>query len=182
MNVTSAHRRRLFAVAAALVSCAVALSRSVHAEEPTETHAEKPIRDIPEGYQIERTLPSHWIVPGAFTFAASYLMAFSAAAASDFRPPGSALVVPFLGPFVSLAGRPHAIEFCFRFFVCYYDGKEFGVQSALLVDGVAQVVGATMFVIGVSTPKFKLARREVALEFSPAPVAGGYGLGVRGTY
>ena len=84
-------------------------------------------------------------------------------------PAGATLFVPVFGPFVA-AGL---------------QGSATG-GFLLVLDGLAQAAGVTMFALGMARPKVTL-RRDLAarLELAPVPLSfgpGSGGVGLRGTF
>lgn len=139
---------------------------------------------LPDGFELERTWTSYLVVPSAFVLGTSYLLSLGAAAASGFRQPNAALVVPIFGPFVAASSRyPTFGDFLLgRSSLSGLSGDEAVIRTALLVDGVAQALSAVSLVMGVIHPRYTLVREVPSVHVTPIPLAGGYGFAVRAVY
>jgi hypothetical protein len=128
---------------------------------------------VPEGYRVEERARRGLVIGGAVTFGVTYilsamvgLMAESVDRASggsgeSFLP----LYIPLAGPFITVGTA---------------DAKGGGV-FVLMVDGLAQVAGAAMFIGGLAAPEKKLVRNDVALSVKPIVTGDTVGLGVSGS-
>lgn len=137
---------------------------------------------IPPGYTRREKPRLGLIIGGAVTLGVSYLlslMAFviddSVSCVDDFGD-GSCddgsdlwpLAIPVAGPFLTIGTT---------------DGEQDSL-TILLLDGIAQVGGVVMLVLGVTSKKTVLVRNDLA-EVHLAPVAlsgGGHGLGLAGHF
>lgn len=116
---------------------------------------------VPPGFHEEHALRKALFIPGVSLFGAAYLL--SASAASSSAP---VMAIPFVGPFIT-AGR-------------LFSGSTSGVLGLtsglaglfLIVDGVAQVAGATMAVLGLVFPVRWMEKDVddgVSLRLTPGP-------------
>jgi hypothetical protein len=109
-------------------------------------------------------------------FGVTYLFsALAAAVASDANNGGSnplaALWVPAAGPFIQL----------------FESGNSATGSLVLVLDGLCQVGGISMFAIGLAAPKTMLIRNDLAssaprLTFAPIVGPGRSGMGLVGTF
>lgn len=140
--------------------------------------------DVPDGYMLVDRTRTGLVVAGAVTFGVGWLAAVTAAVASsgeryegcfgggydggrheeevafscvegaereDFVP----LYIPIAGPFIAMGTLEHA---------------EGGMRAGLLLDGVAQVGGAAMFIAGLAAKRTVLVRTEHAsMTVAPGP-------------
>jgi hypothetical protein len=124
---------------------------------------------VPPGYRVETGMRFGMLVPGAVLFAMSYGVAAAVgigANESVYR----LCLIPVVGPFLPLAVDPGPV------------GAVGGL--ILILDGVVQVLGATLFTLGVTIPKTSLVwNAEGKLHVSPVMLGqSGYGLGVGGAF
>lgn len=123
---------------------------------------------IPPGYHAESQMRKGLIIGGAVTFGVMYLItALVGAAMDDVGSDGSFLFVPVAGPFLQMTRTNTST------------GNVF-----LAIDGLAQAAGATMLIVGLTSPKTVLVRNDLA-EVRVAPMRlgqNGGGLGLVGTF
>jgi hypothetical protein len=128
---------------------------------------------IPPGYHAETRVRTGLVVGGAVTFGVFYLLSVLVGAAiSDVnrgssRDSGDFLFVPVAGPFLQMTKT---------------DSSSGNVTLA--IDGIAQAAGATMFVVGVTSPKTVLVRNDLGqVRIMPMKMGqGGGGIGLVGTF
>lgn len=182
-------RIRQCASSALFSAAVVAVAWNASADERGLTQT-KPFTDgktLPEGYRIERTWQSYWMVPSATMLGLSYFLAFTGAAAAERQNPYASLIIPFAGPFIALAKRETN---CDRMALSSELGCTFSfvegdapMTIALLLDGVAQIASGTLVVLSLGAPRYQFERRDVAtLRVVPIQVGSGRGLGVRGSF
>lgn len=146
---------------------------------------------IPPGYHADTQMRKGLVIGGAITFGVMYIFSVIAGAAMDdmnktrssydYRTglstssPGKAedsgtfLYIPVAGPFLQMTRTDTAT------------GNVF-----LAIDGVAQAAGATMLIVGLTSPKTVLIRNDLA-EVKVTPMrmgmdGSGTGLGLVGTF
>ncbi len=128
---------------------------------------------VPEGYRVEERARRGLIIGGAVTFGVTYILSamVGLVAESADRASGGTgqsyipLYIPLAGPFITIGTS---------------DAKGGGV-FVLMVDGLAQVAGAAMFIGGLAAPQKKLVRNDVALSVKPIVTGDTLGLGVSGS-
>lgn len=152
-------------------------------------------RPIPAGYHVETRARKGLIVSGSIIFGIPYLLSMSVAASSRHQP-DRWLYAPVVGPFINLATRaddcnPNGTSSGVSTTVtCTGDS---GVRFFLMMDGLMQTAGATLFVLGLALPQTLLVRDDApyvgkkgsqfAWTVSPYAVGrSGYGLGVIGIF
>jgi hypothetical protein len=130
---------------------------------------------IPPGYHAESRIRTGLVVGGAVTFGVLYLLSVLVGAAisdtnkafNNNKDNGDFLFVPVAGPFLQMTKT---------------DSSSGNVTLA--IDGIAQAAGATMFIVGVTSPKTVLVRNDLA-EVHVMPMkmgTNGGGLGLVGTF
>jgi hypothetical protein len=144
---------------------------------------------IPPGYRHEKRPRTGLIIAGAVITAVPYVLGLSVASASKFSNSGGFLVIPALGPWITLAARDNH--------TCYdynYNGtttvsdsvscsEDAVVVTFLVMDALIQTTGAILFVVGVSSDRDVLIRQDLAkLHLTPLKLNHGYGFGIRGGF
>lgn len=127
----------------------------------------EPGEPIPAGYHPITRKRTGLVVGGAVTFGATYLFtALGGAIASDTGSDRAALLmIPVVGPFAMVG-----------------DGSGATGSFGLVLNGLTQAAGVTMFALGFALPKTVLVRDDLAkVEVSPVPMSfgpqsGGVGL------
>jgi hypothetical protein len=130
---------------------------------------------IPPGYHAESRIRTGLVVGGAVTFGVLYLLSVLVGAAisdtnkafNNNKDNGDFLFVPVAGPFLQMTKT---------------DSSSGNVTLA--IDGIAQAAGATMFIVGVTSPKTVLVRNDLG-EVRVMPMkmgTNGGGLGLVGTF
>ena len=153
-------------------------------------------RPIPQGYHIETRIRKGLVVSGSIIFGVPYLLSMSVAASSHYTP-DRWLYAPVIGPFANLAVRgdecnPNGGQSgSSTTVVCSSDS---GVRFFLMMDGLMQTAGATLFILGLAMPQTLLVRDDApyvgkkngsqfAWTVSPYAIGRqGYGLGVAGIF
>jgi hypothetical protein len=151
-------------------------------------------RPIPPGYHAETRPRKGLVISGSIVFGIPYFLSLSVAASSKFTP-DRWLYAPIVGPFVDLGNRK---EDCTTIgnapfgstTTCKDDSSE---RFFLMADGLMQVAGATMLILGLALPQHLLVRDDAPFvgskrsqfAWSVAPQKmgrSGYGLGLAGTF
>lgn len=128
---------------------------------------------VPPGYHAETRIRTGLVVGGAVTFGCFYLLTVLVGAAiSDTSrysssDSGELLYVPVAGPFLQMTKT---------------DSSTLNVMLA--IDGVAQAAGATMLIVGLTSPKTVLVRNDLGeVRLTPMRMGqNGGGLGIVGTF
>ena len=131
---------------------------------------------IPPGYHADTRVRSGLVVGGAVTFGVMYLLTVLVGAAindASERPYGTKgdrgdfLFVPVAGPFLQMTKTDTSSG-----------------NTILVIDGVAQAAGATMLIVGITSPRTVLVRNDLAeIRIAPMKVGErGSGLGLVGTF
>ena len=136
---------------------------------------------MPAGYHVEDRPRRGLIIGGALTLGIPWALGLAFASGSNFPNETGWLVVPALGPWITLATRTNES-------VCISDvgggssrncvqEVDNGYRTLLVLDGITQAAGAIMLVIGMSSTKKVIARDFVSnLHLTPAPMGRlGYG-------
>lgn len=143
---------------------------------------------IPPGYHADTQMRKGLVIGGAITFGCMYIFSVIAGAAIDdtnkdykyvngnytttkgsAEDSGTFLYIPVAGPFLQMTRTETAT------------GNVF-----LAIDGIAQAAGATMLIVGLTSPKTVLIRNDLA-EVKVTPMrmgmdGSGTGLGLVGTF
>ncbi len=130
---------------------------------------------IPPGYHAETRVRSGLVVGGAVTFGVMYLLSVLVGAAiSDAnklsggnKDSGDFLYVPVAGPFLQMTKTESSSG-----------------NVTLAIDGIAQAAGATMLIVGITSPKTVLVRNDLGeVRVMPMRMGDkGGGLGLVGTF
>jgi hypothetical protein len=129
---------------------------------------------IPPGYHAESRVRSGLVVGGAVTFGVLYLLSVLVGAAiSDTnksfggKDNGDFLFVPVAGPFLQMTKTESSSG-----------------NVTLAIDGIAQAAGATMLIVGITSPKTVLVRNDLGqVHVMPMRMGDkGGGLGLVGTF
>lgn len=134
---------------------------------------------IPPGYHAESRVRSGLVVGGAVTFGVMYLLSVLVGAAiSDANKAskayggsggesGDLLYVPVAGPFLQMTKTESSSG-----------------NVTLAIDGIAQAAGATMLIVGITSPKTVLVRNDLGeVRVMPMRMGDkGGGLGLVGTF
>ncbi|HEY0463035.1 MAG TPA: hypothetical protein VGC79_02450, partial [Polyangiaceae bacterium] len=133
---------------------------------------------VPHGYHIEERARRGMLIGGAITLGVPWVLGITVASGYNFSNQSGWLVVPALGPWITLASRKSETS-------CdYYNTSTTGncpednsVRTLLVLDGLTQAAGAIMLIYGMASTKKVLARDFVgSLHFTPANMGKhGYG-------
>jgi len=140
-------------------------------EPPRTLHYEEG-QPIPQGYYLDESMRRGPIIAGVITLSVPYAIGFSVASALNFEDTTGWLLVPVLGPWITLATRDDICDpgstRC---------GDDRAIRSLLVLDGLIQGTGAALLVWGLTSTTKRLVRQDVALEVGPRRVGTGYGIG-----
>jgi hypothetical protein len=123
---------------------------------------------IPWGYHRETRVRAGQVVAGSILFGVPYLYSsLLASASSDFEGDDyDALWIPVLGPLIQLK-----------------DSDSTTFSYVLVLDALAQGIGAWMAISAVASPKAVLVRNDLGLALAPAPMGkDGTGLMMMGRF
>ena len=142
-----------------------------------------PEKPIPPGYKIEERVRKGAVISGAIIGGVPYVLGLNIAAASGFDNKSYWLVVPGVGPFLTLATRHSACDerdadgtaplACFGDFV---------LSMLLVLDGMMQTGGGVALTVGLTAKKKVLVREQAAVRVAPMRVGRTHGLGVVGSF
>jgi hypothetical protein len=151
-------------------------------------------KPVPEGYHLETRPRKGLVISGAIIFGVPYFLSLSVAASSRYDP-DQWLYAPLVGPFIDLGNRKDSCSTTPAGFgntntYCSEDSSE---RFFLMADGLMQVAGATMLVLGLALPQRLLVRDDApyvgssrshfAWAVAPQTMGrSGYGLGLAGTF
>lgn len=138
---------------------------------------------IPAGYRLVEE-PRYGLVTAGWVLAGvTYGLGAASAVSANFRNASGFMLVPFVGPWLTLGRRDHAR-------CSDSDDAEDGLRcvgdvflvAGIVADGLLQAGGAAMLFSGYFSKRRKLVRGDLAWSFGPRPVGSGYGLGAGGTF
>lgn len=115
----------------------------------------------PDGYHLETGVRTGVIVLGASLLGTAYGISLGVAVSTGEDDVGTAqgsgaLYIPFAGPFVLMAQQDYGGQFGGLLFLV--------LGLPLLIDGLAQVSGATLLIVGAAVPRKYYERNDLAAE------------------
>jgi hypothetical protein len=126
---------------------------------------------IPAGYHLEERPRKGLIISGALLTGIPWALGVSIVSGSNFPNSSGWLVVPALGPWLTLAARHDSRCSSTSDDLCVDDGVNAATRTVLVLDGLMQTAGAVLFIVGVSSPSKVVARDFTgSLHFTPAPL------------
>lgn len=129
---------------------------------------------IPPGYHADTQVRKGLVIGGAITFGCMYLLSVLVGAAMNdvnskigTKTNGDYLFIPVAGPFLQMTRTDTSLG-----------------NTTLVIDGLAQAAGATMLIVGITSPKTVLIRNDLAeVRVSPMKLGqDGNGVGLVGTF
>lgn len=143
---------------------------------------------IPPGYHLETRARRGLVIAGAVVTGVPWALSVTFAGGSDFPNHSGWLLVPGLGPWLTLLTRNQTRD-CSSSSSSSNDGDvcDAGIKTLLILDGLMQTAGSIMFIAGVASPKTLVVRDFVGsnlnLHFNPAPIGRhGYGAVLSGSF
>ena len=152
-------------------------------EPPPDVLPYDPSRPIPPGYELQNQLRVGYVISGSIVGGIGY--GLSAVVALSGNPTDFQrgwLMVPVLGPFISMATQTETCERGYP--VPEQCGKNSGTVLGLAILGTMQVVGGALFAYGELSRKPRLVlKQEFSLHLTPGAIGqGGYGLTAFGAF
>jgi hypothetical protein len=141
-------------------------------------------KGVPAGYHIDERVRKGPIIAGSIVAGVPYLIGVNIAAASGFENHSYWLLVPGIGPLLTMATRDKcesqsgttssndSVD-------CVGDAL---LAMVLIIDGLMQTTGVVLFGVGIGSTKKVLVRDKAALHLRPHRFQTGYGLAVDGTF
>lgn len=138
----------------------------------------------PPGYHIEHGPWTGMIIGGVIPLAVFYSFSVMAASMSGYYNGTGWLLVPGVGPWLTLAARTEhcdpGTDPAVAVVDCTWDRTARGL---LIFDGIVQTVTGAMVILGATTERERLVRDAPAsFSVQPQRVGTGYGLGVSGQF
>ncbi len=118
------------------------------------------------------------VIAGAVVFGVPYVLGLAVASTENFPNSTGWLVVPALGPWITLAARHRSgFEGCTDAVFSSCNNDDSTTRTFLVLDGLTQATGAILFIYGLSSTKKVMARNFVgSLHLAPARIGrDGYG-------
>jgi hypothetical protein len=142
------------------------------------------MKPIPPGYKVEERARRGPIIAGSIVLGIPYVLGLWAAAAADFRNHSYWLVVPAIGPMLTLWTRDDA---------CNEDADDTNSDAGdcigdaflgtfLVLDALMQTAGGAVLIYGVASTKKVLVREGAEWSVGPRKVGTGHGFGISGTF
>jgi hypothetical protein len=138
-------------------------------------------RPIPPGYRAVERPRTALVVAGAIIMGVPYAIGLSAVTSSTSRNGAAWLLVPGIGPWLSMGARNNCgstNDPAADSLGCLGDAL---AVTGLIFDGILQTAGATLLIVGLAVPKTVLVRQDVAT-VTLAHVGSGYGLAAQGEF
>jgi hypothetical protein len=137
---------------------------------------------IPPGYHLVKRKRKGLIIAGSIVTGVPWVFGVMAAVGEDFEDNTGLLLIPVIGPWALLATDTARDRSCGPTDgVCV--ASKAGLRSTLVLDGIVQVAGATMFAAGMFFPSTRLVRKDVVVSVVPTTFGhGGYGIGAIGSF
>lgn len=133
---------------------------------------------VPAGYHLEERRSRALIISGGLVLGIPWVLGASVVWGTNFPNHSGWLLVPALGPWLTLATR-HDSRDCNGGSTgdCFEEGLNAVTRTVLVLDGLMQTAGAVMLVVGLTTPHPVVARNFVgSLHITPMPLGRqGYG-------
>lgn len=129
---------------------------------------------VPPGYHPETKVRTGYVVGGAVTFGVLYLLSVLVGAAitdvnrgTGGSESGELLYVPVAGPFLQMINTESSTG-----------------NVTLAIDGAGQALGATLLIVGITSPRTVLVRNDLAqVRIMPMKMGqSGGGIGIGGTF
>lgn len=137
---------------------------------------------IPEGYRLRSGPRKGLVIGGAIVGGAAYGFGVAGAIDSDFADNAGYLLIPVVGPWLMLAAGSDPPKSCPAQAVCA-DGMPDYKPLFVAAAGVAQAVGTVLFVVGLTSKRRYLERKDLEVSVAPASLGqGAYGVGVVGAF
>ncbi|RYZ09091.1 MAG: hypothetical protein EOO73_04815 [Myxococcales bacterium] len=154
----------------------------VRPEPPPSRLAYQEGQPVPEGYRLRSGPRKGLVIGGAIVGGAAYGFGVVGAIDSDFEDHAGYLLIPVAGPWLMLAAGSDPPKACPAQEVCA-DGMPDYRSLFVAAAGVAQAVGTVLFVVGLTSKRRYLERKELEVSVVPASLGqGAYGLGVIGAF
>jgi hypothetical protein len=134
---------------------------------------------VPAGYHVEERPRKGLVITGTILLAVPYGLGLAVAGGQNFPNSSGWLIVPGIGPWLTLASRHKSGE-CTNssdFNDCADTSLDDTTRTFLIIDGLMQTGGAVMLIAGIAAPKKVIARDFVgSLHFVPSTIGRtGYG-------
>ena len=135
---------------------------------------------VPAGYHVEERARRGMLIGGAVVLGVPWVLGLTIASGYDFSNQSGWLVVPALGPWITIAARKKETICSYDSGGGYsscYDETDNSVRTMLILDGLTQAAGTIMLIYGLASSKKVVTRDFVgSLHFTPAPIGKlGYG-------
>lgn len=138
---------------------------------------------VPEGYHVEEQNKHGLVIAGLIVWSVPYVTGFSVVAGEGFPNKTGFLVLPVLGPWITLAARHKTCpDVTASDFISVHCSDDDEARSLLVFDGLSQATGAALLIAGLASTTKRLVRNEARVFVAPARVGSGYGLSALGRF
>ncbi|HTA92008.1 MAG TPA: hypothetical protein VK745_20655 [Polyangiaceae bacterium] len=142
---------------------------------------------VPAGYHIEERPRRGLLVGGPIILGVPYVLGLAVASGGNFPNSTGWLLVPGIGPWITLALRHKSSTTCSdssSLGDCVDTTLDGATRTFLVIDGFMQTAGAVMTIVGIASPREVITRDFVgSLHFTPSPMGrAGYGGLVTGEF
>ena len=128
---------------------------------------------VPAGFHVEQRPRRGLLIAGPLVLGIPWVLGLTIASDENFPNSTGWLVVPALGPWITLAARHHSTNCATSttYSNCIDEGLDSVTRTFLVLDALAQTAGAVMLIYGIASPK-KVMVRDFAssLQLLPAPI------------
>ena len=136
---------------------------------------------VPAGYHVEERPRRGLVIAGTIVLAVPYGLGLAVAGGQNFPNSTGWLIVPGIGPWLTLASRHKSVgcssSSSSSFNDCVDSSLDDTTRTFLIIDGLMQTGGAVMLIAGIAAPKKVIARDFMgSLHFTPSTIGRtGYG-------
>lgn len=148
--------------------------------EPPRTLPYEEGQPIPEGYILTESVRRGPVIAGAIVFGVPYVLSVSVATGNQMENATGWLLIPGVGPFITLASRE---DNCDPINDGFCDTEDEGERTLLTLDGLMQTTGLVLLIWGLASKTKRLVRYDAAKVWvTPTRIGEGYGLGAVGRF
>lgn len=146
---------------------------------PAERPRWKPGDPVPSGYHVEEGPLSGLVIAGALSLGIPYFIGSSFAGASGFANGSGWLLIPLVGPWLTIGARENRCTEANTSGEC---GTHALVTTLLALDGIAQSAGTVMLTLGILLKRERLVPNRTVL-LTPAQFGrDGHGVALVGSF
>lgn len=134
---------------------------------------------VPPGYRVATQPRRGLVIAGSIVTGVPWLLSAAAAGAANYEDGTAFLLIPALGPWLTLATRSANDDECEADRDSASCAGNVAVRAILVMDAIVQTAGVVMFISGFAFPRKRLVQTHVTVGAAPVRVGrDGYGLGL----